>query len=230
MAVWCLANIIFDQPVGPTGRMPLARYESIDESLKTRILEVSKQEFAALGYDDASYNKIISRIGISKGSMYYYFENKEDLFITCFIDEARSSQILTSFTSEALAFSQISNEQQYWQALDEFCVKQWTDTLQHPLLMSLARQLTTLGPSHPIVGKLNAEIEGLSEYGALMNILEHGVNLAAIRSDVPLTVLIRMSSEFEIWLFREFQEGRLNKQEVLDKFIQMFRTLFEKRR
>ena len=66
--------------------MPLARYESIDESLKTRILDVSKQEFATHGYDGASYNKIIQKIGISKGSMYYYFENKEDLFITCFLD------------------------------------------------------------------------------------------------------------------------------------------------
>ena len=62
--------------------MPLARYESIEESLKARILEVSKQEFAALGYDGASYNQIIQKIGISKGSMYYYLENKEDLIIT----------------------------------------------------------------------------------------------------------------------------------------------------
>ena len=230
MVFWSVAKVIFDRPVIPTGRMPLARYESIDKSLKMRILEVSKKEFAALGYDGASYNKIISKIGISKGSMYYYFENKEDLFITCFIDEARNSQILSSFTSEALAFSQISNEQQYWQSLQEFYLKQWTDTLQHPLLMSLARQLTTLGSSHPIVRKLNAEIEGLNEYGDLINILAHGVNLSAIRNDVPLPVLIRMSSEFEIWLFQEFQEGRLNERDVLDKFIQMFRTLFGNRR
>ena len=96
--------------------------------------------------------------------------------------------------------------------------------------MSLARQLTTLGSSHPIVRKLNAEIEGLNEYGDLMNILGQGVNLSAIRNDVPLPVLIRMSSEFEIWLFQEFQEGRLNERDVLDKFIQMFRTLFGNRR
>ena len=76
-------NFILDRPVEPTGHMPLARYESIDETLKARILDVSKQEFATHGYEGASYNKIIQKIGISKGSMYYYFENKEDLFITC---------------------------------------------------------------------------------------------------------------------------------------------------
>jgi len=56
--------------------MPLARYESIDSSLKERILDGSKQNFATHGYGGASYNQIIQKIGISKGSMYYYFENK----------------------------------------------------------------------------------------------------------------------------------------------------------
>ena len=62
-----------DHPVGPYGLMPLARFESLEKSLKARILDVSKQEFATHGYEGASYNKIIQKIGISKGSMYYYF-------------------------------------------------------------------------------------------------------------------------------------------------------------
>ena len=50
----CEGSLIFDRPVGLTGRMPLARYESIDESLKTRILDVSKDEFSAHGFEGAS--------------------------------------------------------------------------------------------------------------------------------------------------------------------------------
>ena len=37
-------------------------------------------EFAAHGFHDASLNRIIEAAGISKGSMYYYFDGKEDLF------------------------------------------------------------------------------------------------------------------------------------------------------
>jgi len=207
--------------------MPLARYESMDSSLKERILDVSKQEFATHGYEGASYNQIIQKIGISKGSMYYYFENKEDLFITCFLDEAQSTG---SFGFDYASFPLGDDEQIYWDSIKRISSKQWNDVLLHPLLMSLMRQLVSLGTDHSIFRKLNAECEGLSEYGDLMAILEHGVQIGAIRDDVPLNVLIRMSTEYEVWLMQELQEERLDGQQVVDKFFEMFRQLFETRR
>ena len=207
--------------------MPLARYESIDESLKTRILDVSKEEFGAHGYEGASYNKIIQKIGISKGSMYYYFENKEDLFITCFLDEARLAGML-SFEMNKL--SEVVDHDVYWDSIKMISSQQWNDVLHHPLFMSLMRQLVSLGSDHPIFRKLNAECEGLSEYGELMSLLEHGVQIGAIRDDVPLNVLIRMNTEYEVWLLQEIQEERLNEQQVVDKFFEMFKQLFEIRR
>ena len=44
------------------------------------ILRAALDEFAAHGFHDASLNRIIDAAGISKGSMYYYFDGKEDLF------------------------------------------------------------------------------------------------------------------------------------------------------
>ena len=207
--------------------MPLTRYESIDESLKTRILDVSKQEFAAHGYEGASYNKIIQKIGISKGSMYYYFENKEDLFITCFLDEALSTG---TFRIATTSFPLTEDKPSYWDSIKAMTSKQWNDVFQHPVLMSLMRQLVSLGTDHPIFHKLNAECEGLSEYGDLMKILEHGVAIGAIRDDVPLKVLIRMNTEYEVWLMQETQEGRMREQQVVGKFFEMFKQLFETRR
>ena len=207
--------------------MPLTRYESIDESLKTRILDVSKEEFGAHGYEGASYNKIIQKIGISKGSMYYYFENKEDLFVTCFLDEARLAGML-SFKMNKL--SEVVDHDVYWDSIKMISSQQWNDVLHHPLFMSLMRQLVSLGSDHPIFRKLNAECEGLSEYGELMSLLEHGVQIGAIRDDVPLNVLIRMNTEYEVWLLQEIQEERLNEQQVVDKFFEMFKQLFEIRR
>ena len=206
--------------------MPLARYESIDESLKLKILDVAKQEFSTHGYEDASYNKIIQKIGISKGSMYYYFENKEDLFITCFLDEAHASGSLSSFTSFVL----VDDQQSYWDSVKTLSSKQWKNVVLHPLLMSLVRQTASLGTDHPIVRTLYAECEGLSEYADFMKILEHGVHIGAIRDDVPLNVLIRMSTEYEVWLLQEMQDERLSEQQVLDKFFEMFKHLFETRR
>ena len=207
--------------------MPLARYESIDKSLKMRILDVSKGEFSAHGFDGASYNKIIQKIGISKGSMYYYFENKEDLFVTCFLDEALATG---SFGFGMTSFPLTEDKITYWDSIKAMSSRQWNDVFQHPVLMSLVRQLVSLGTDHPIFHKLNAECEGLSEYGDLMVILEHGVEIGAIRDDVPLNVLIRMNTEYEVWLMQETQEGRVSEQQVPDKSFEMFKQLFETKR
>lgn len=208
--------------------MPLARYESIDKSLKMRILDAAKQEFSTHGYLDASYNKIIQKIGISKGSMYYYFENKEDLFITCFLDAFVHATERFGFDNTTFPLG--DDVQTYWDSIKRISSKQWNDVLQHPLLMSLMRQLVSLGSDHPIFRKLNAECEGLSEYDDIMAILEHGVKIGAIRDDVPLNVLVRMNTEYEVWLMQEMQEQRLNEQQVVSKFFEMFKQLFETRR
>ena len=208
--------------------MPLARFESLDKSLKARILDLSKQEFAAHGYEGASYNKIIQKIGISKGSMYYYFENKEDLFITCFLDAF--THATDGFGFDFASFPFENEEESYWDSIKVFSSKQWNGVLQHPLLMSLMRQLVSMGTDHPLFRKLNLLCEGLSEYGDIMAILQHGVEIGAIRSDVPLTVLVRMSQEHEVWLIQELQEERLDEQQVVDRFFEMFKQLFETRR
>ena len=44
------------------------------------------EEFSERGIEAASYNKIIERSGLSKGTVYYYFDNKEALLYTVLED------------------------------------------------------------------------------------------------------------------------------------------------
>ena len=46
----------------------------------------------------------------------------------------------------------------------------------------------------------------------------------------PLNVLVRMNTEYEVWLMQEMQEERLNEQQVANKFFEMFKQLFEAKR
>jgi hypothetical protein len=41
-------------------------------------MEMAAQEFAAYGFDDASVNRILETVQMSKGAAYYYFEDKVD--------------------------------------------------------------------------------------------------------------------------------------------------------
>ncbi len=48
---------------------------------RQKILSSCVQLFATKGYAGTSMNDIISKIGISKGSVYWHFKSKEDIFV-----------------------------------------------------------------------------------------------------------------------------------------------------
>ena len=45
------------------------------------LLEAAMDEFAAKSYEEASLNSIIKNAGISKGTFYYHFKDKQDLYL-----------------------------------------------------------------------------------------------------------------------------------------------------
>lgn len=50
---------------------------------RQRILEAARQEFAAKGYDGASLTTLCAENGISKGIIYHYFKDKDELYLIC---------------------------------------------------------------------------------------------------------------------------------------------------
>jgi AcrR family transcriptional regulator len=51
-----------------------------DPAKRNQILDGAKRCFMSLGFEAASMNEITSEAGVSKGTIYVYFEDKEDLF------------------------------------------------------------------------------------------------------------------------------------------------------
>lgn len=49
------------------------------EERRNEILDVAEELFAAKGYDNASTNDILERIGIARGTLYYHFKSKEEI-------------------------------------------------------------------------------------------------------------------------------------------------------
>jgi len=48
---------------------------------KEQLIKAALDEFTSNSYDEASLNQIIKNAGISKGTFYYHFENKESLYL-----------------------------------------------------------------------------------------------------------------------------------------------------
>ncbi len=52
-----------------------------DPAKREQILDGAKRVFMRMGFDAASMNDITREAGVSKGTIYVYFANKEDLFV-----------------------------------------------------------------------------------------------------------------------------------------------------
>ena len=62
--------------------MSRKRFENLDPDKQQRLFDSAADEFGEKGYEAASLNRILERSGMSKSSLYYYFEDKADLFTT----------------------------------------------------------------------------------------------------------------------------------------------------
>ena len=61
--------------------MPKQTFLNLPEEKRRIIIDAATEEFAAHGLENASTNRIVENSGISKGSFYQYFEDKQDVFM-----------------------------------------------------------------------------------------------------------------------------------------------------
>ena len=59
--------------------MATERFFKLPAEKQKRILDAAREEFARVPFEEVSINQIIKNAGISRGSFYTYFEDKEDL-------------------------------------------------------------------------------------------------------------------------------------------------------
>lgn len=57
------------------------KFNKLTDEKRTKIINVAMKEFVDMGYEKASTNKIASEAGISKGSLFFYFGNKKNMYL-----------------------------------------------------------------------------------------------------------------------------------------------------
>ncbi len=60
--------------------MPKQPYFNLDREKQEEIRKVCLEEFVEHGFRNASTNRIVSRLSIAKGSLFYYFDGKADIY------------------------------------------------------------------------------------------------------------------------------------------------------
>ncbi len=196
------------------------RFARLAPEQQQRIYQAALDEFAAHGYHDASLNRVIEAAGISKGSMYYYFDGKEDLYAS--LAQAGLRRLIADFGP--FPVPQTDDPETFWSALEDYYLKLMTALAASPQLATLARGWSAAAGS-PGLQQAQQDMErAMAPW--LQQVVAAGQRASAVRSDVPasllISVVVGMGQAMDIWLVGQ-QLDRDRLPELIGTLVRMIR-------
>jgi AcrR family transcriptional regulator len=164
--------------------MPRPRFSKLPSDKRERIMQTAGKEFATYGYDNASLNRILESIGMSKGAAYYYFDDKTDLFATVLAYYADVVTNLIEIDPDALT------RETFWPYLMTIYTRPVASIHAAPWMMGLYRALTSLPAS---VRQQEAMKGYFSQLWAwFTTLIKRGQELGVVRTDLPDDLLFAL--------------------------------------
>lgn len=115
----------------------------LQEEKKERIIASAIHAFATYGYENANTNLIAKDAGISVGSLFQYFDNKEELFLTI-VDYC--SELLIAIFSEM-----IKEEDSFYETIEKIVARIINVSRSNPDLVKLYYEMATPNKSEMTV-------------------------------------------------------------------------------
>ena len=204
--------------------MPRPRFHKLPPLQQQAILRAAFDEFATHGFHSASLNRIIDAAGISKGSMYYYFDGKEELYVH--VARAELGRLLETAGTFPVPVAQDADA--FWSTLEDYYLRIMVAFAASPRLAALARDLI-VASANPTLQQAQKDMEG-----ALMPWLERalvvGQRARAVRNDVAATLLIAvvfgMGQAMDTWLLTQELDPR-KVRKLVRIFVGMIRRALE---
>ena len=199
------------------------RLEKLDPDRQKLLFESAAEEFTANGYDAASLNRILEKSGMSKSSLYYYFDDKADLFATLV---ERSLEVLFKHIG---GFDPANlTAENYWSEFEELYRRAIAVTNKNAWLVQFGRMFYRLR-SNPKEGSATGRTFQAARRW-VDTIIDRGQQLGVVRSDLPRTLLVDSTmgllESLDRWVVTHWDE--LDKNEKLampNEHINLFRRL-----
>lgn len=199
------------------------RFAKLEPQRQEKILEAAGEEFAEHGYDAASVNRIVDRAGLSKGSLYYYFDDKNDLFSTTI--ERATARLIQRAGGIDLATLTADT---FWPRFDELSRRTVRQLERHAWYVKLARSFYRWRARSGTEGPTARAFDVVRR--VTRDVLARGQELGAVRRDVPLAFLVELTLAVgeagDRWLLDRWEELSVGDREiVLDAEMDTFRRL-----
>lgn len=158
--------------------MPFPRFDKLAPEKRERLMDVAAQEFARYGFEEASVNRILEAVQMSKGAAYYYFEDKVDLFFTV-VQHCNERLKLIDLELDLAALT----AETFWPTFAELHRQPLLRSFEQPWLFATVRAAGRLSPA-------TLEREPLATLAKqivmwVMAIVNRGQELGVIRTDIP---------------------------------------------
>jgi AcrR family transcriptional regulator len=165
------------------------------------ILQVALDEFASRGFHDASLNRMIDAAGISKGSMYYYFDGKEDLYAHVMRIGIEQLFVRVGAAPDLAG----ADADSFWSLVEDYYLRLMTALTAWPQLAALLRGWAAAS-RNPALQQAQGDLEQAS-LPWIEQALVAGQRAGAVRVDVPPSLLIAavagMGEAMDIWLMTQ---------------------------
>lgn len=194
--------------------MARSRFDNLETEKQEALLEAAAEEFAQRGYRAASINRIIDRSGMSKGSVYYYVDDKADLFATTF--RRSVERVLDETGWPAL---DVIPADEYWETLRELTRRSVAFATRNEWWIRLARSYHRFAAEAADSDAVASLVEFAE--GWWRRIIVRGQALGLVRDDLPtdLLVAIAMGADHagDRWMVERWDDL---SQEELDRLVE----------
>lgn len=86
--------------------MPHPTFDNLPQDKRQRLVAALKTEFARYSFDGASVDRITQRAGVSKGSFYQYFLDKQDAYLVAVQDSLERRVAMTDDLGDDASFAE----------------------------------------------------------------------------------------------------------------------------
>lgn len=168
-----------------------------EKNLQTRrkIIDSALQEFSEKSYGEASLNTVCAAGNISKGIIYHYFKDKDELYLIC-VKECFDA--LTQYLSGVT----IGNGMPVEAALENYFDTRIAFFEAHPLYLKLFCNAVMSQPAHLLsaVAEITADFDALN-----LSVLTSLLETVKLRTDVTIQEVVEVFREYQDFVNTRFQ-------------------------
>ena len=194
-----------------------AAFLALEKAKQEKILNAAFQEFSDKGYEQASTNRIAKEAGIGKGTLFYYFGNKEKLF-QYLINEA--FDIAYREYLSKIDF----DETDFFKRLEEMSILKWQVYARYEQALGFMAHILMHAENYVLPEDLNKKRKQAEEIWD--SLLTRNIDFSKFREDLPKDTVLNFI-RWTIEGYRSELEQRFKQSDFTDYTNENLKPYYE---